>query len=607
METQRIDPENYLSYLFLAPVALISCHNLDAVPDSFRKLESFLGRGYWAAGFFSYELGYAFEDFKAKNRFGFPLIWIGIFKQPLIFDHRRGQFLNKKAEPFFSHKVNPASGYCLKDIKFNKTPIGYTRDIKRIKDNIAKGFTYQVNYTLKCKFKFHGSRLSLYNNLRNNQPVAYSAFIKDRQFSILSFSPELFFRKEGRIITTRPMKGTISRGKNKRQDQEQVSRLRGSPKDKSENIMIVDLLRNDLGRISEVDSVRATELYSIEKYKTLFQMTSTVRARLKSELSLYGLFKSIFPSGSVTGAPKIRTMGIIRQLEREERGVYTGAIGFFKPNRDAVFNVAIRTLILEGKSGQMGIGSGIVYDSKPLKEHKECRLKAMFFELLGKRSLQVSSGRGKEKYELIETMKWSKKTGFSLLAYHLDRLRASAEYFNFSFNEKEIKAKLCRINKRLNKQFSYRLRLLLNREGRINLGYQRIKEIQEGFIPEISFSRQRMYSKNVFLYHKTTNRAIYEKQYNMARKNGLWDVIFENEKGEVTEGAISNIFIRKGRMYYTPPVRCGLLSGVYRQYFIKKNSRLVKEKVLRRKDLIKAEAIFLTNALRGMMRVRLRL
>ena len=379
LETQRFDQDNFLTHLFLNPQHLITCFSLNKIHESFKQLEKFLDQGYWAAGFFSYEMGYGFEKFDTNKRFSFPLIWLGIFKQPIIFDHRKQGSLDCLP---CSKRISPPLPYKLRGIRLSQNQNDYVRNIKRIKDFIASGLTYQVNYTIKCGFRFQGSIFSLYNNLRNKQAVSYGALINDPGFSLLSFSPELFFRKQGDSITVRPMKGTIARGRNKQGDRKQANKLRTSLKDKAENLMIVDLLRNDLGRISETGSVRVRQLYTVEDYRTLFQMTSTIQAKLKQGISMYKLFESIFPSGSVTGAPKIKTMELIRQLENQERKVYTGALGYFSPNKDAVFNVAIRTLLLEGKYGEMGIGSGIVYDSDPVKEYKECKLKARFFSPL---------------------------------------------------------------------------------------------------------------------------------------------------------------------------------------------------------------------------------
>ncbi|MGD9014518.1 MAG: aminodeoxychorismate synthase component I [Candidatus Omnitrophota bacterium] len=594
LETQRVDKENYLSYLFFQPISVITCFNLDRIYQAFQQLETFLDKGYWAAGFFSYEMGYAWEDFKANKRFAFPLIWLGIFNQPLIFNHLKGEFISTPISITRGLKNDWRAGkYRITDIRLNEKLPEYIRNIQRIKNYIAQGLTYQVNYTIKCRFKFQGSSLSLYKNLRNAQPVAYSSFIRDREFSLLSFSPELFFRKEGRLVKVRPMKGTISRGRTEKEDRFKMRALKASQKDRSENVMIVDLLRNDLGRISEAGSVRTVKLYTVEKYKTLFQLTSTVQSKLEGNPSVYEIFRSIFPSGSVTGAPKIKTMEIIRELEKRERRVYTGAIGFFKPNRDAVFNVAIRTLLLRGESGEMGIGSGIVYDSDPQREYHECQLKALFFT------------QKQKEFQLIETMRWSKREGFFLLSWHLDRLKSSADYFNFSFNAKRIKQELGRISRNFNPVFTYRVRLLLSCSGNVSINYQRIKRIPKQGIPKVVFARKKTNSQDIAFYHKTTNRRIYDQEYKWAKSKGFYEVIFENERGEITEGAISNIFIRYGKIYYTPPVTCGLLNGVYRQYLMKKKAPLVKERILRRRDLYQADAVSLTNAVRGMTRVRL--
>ncbi len=595
LETQRVDEENCFSYLFVDPVRIITCFNFDAVPQTFQYLERFLSRGYWAAGFFSYELGYGWEDFRIKRRFSFPLIWLGIFECPLIFDHLRKSFLTPMLSCCRGDVPFRFSGYQIKYLRLNESIGEYIRNIQRIKNYIAQGLTYQVNYTIKCKFEFQGSSLALYKNLRDAQPVAYSALIRDRRFELLSFSPELFFRKKGKLITVRPMKGTISRGRTVKEDEFQIRSLKASVKDRSENVMIVDLLRNDLGRIAEIGSVKVSKLYTVEKYKTLFQMTSTIQAKLRDNVSFYELFRNIFPSGSVTGAPKIETMKIIKELERRERRVYTGAVGFFKPNRDAVFNVAIRTILLRGTTGEMGIGSGIVFDSDPQREYKECELKAQFFVM--KRRVE---------FHLIETIRWSKKTGFFLLPYHLQRLKSSAKYFDFLFNEMTIKQKLKSISRCLNPAFHYRVRLLLSKEGNIHISYRRIRrEFGSHRELRVTFSGRSTDSSDIFLYHKTTNRRLYNQEYCRARRAGFFEIIFENEKGEVTEGCISNIFIRLGDVYYTPPVSCGLLEGVYRKYFIEKKAPFVKERVLRREDLFKADAVYLTNAVRGITRVRL--
>ncbi|MFA5393007.1 MAG: aminodeoxychorismate synthase component I [Candidatus Ratteibacteria bacterium] len=378
LETTRYDPKNFLSYVFFEPAGKIEINNYSDLPLFFNQIESFLKAGYYLAGFFSYEAGFGMEkSFKVGeglHPLPVPLARFYLFRNPLIFNHQSGRFTGGSLPKESGFPEN----YILKKLRLNVSSTEYRKSIRRIKELIAAGDTYQVNYTLKCKFNFSGSALGLYRELRERQTIPYSAFIKDRDFSLLSFSPELFFRKSGRKIIVRPMKGTIGRGKDTCRDRQQIELLKQSPKERAENVMIVDLLRSDLGRVSKVGTVRTDSLFDIEEYETLFQMTSTISGTLKENLSFEKMFEAIFPSGSVTGAPKIRTMEIIRELEKEERGVYTGAVGVFFPNRDAVFNVAIRTLLVNEKEGEMGIGGGITFDSDAGREYEECRLKALF-------------------------------------------------------------------------------------------------------------------------------------------------------------------------------------------------------------------------------------
>ncbi|MCX5641856.1 MAG: aminodeoxychorismate synthase component I [Candidatus Omnitrophica bacterium] len=400
LETTRVDSQNLLSYIFFEPDGKIEINNYSDLPLFFNQIESLLLSGYYLAGFFSYEAGNSFNvgapstcppkpwqmrtaPAGSMNQAAtvirspsspFPLACFYLFRNPLIFDHQSGLFTGGS----LPEESGSPKNYTLKNPLLTVGFTEYQKNVRRIKELIAAGDTYQVNYTLKCKFNFSGSSFGLYRDLRERQTVAYSAFIKDRDFSLLSFSPELFFRKSGRKITVRPMKGTIGRGKDACRDKQQIQLLEQSPKERSENVMIVDLLRSDLGRVSEVGTVRTDSLFDIEEYETLFQMTSTISGILKENLSFGDLFEAIFPSGSVTGAPKIRTMEIIRELEKEERAVYTGAVGVFFPNRDAIFNVAIRTMTITGAEGEMGIGGGITFGSDARQEYDECKLKALF-------------------------------------------------------------------------------------------------------------------------------------------------------------------------------------------------------------------------------------
>lgn len=600
LESARVDSENRLSYLFINPKEIISTSRVDQVESSLFRLDQALKEGSYVAGFISYEAGEAFEDkLKRSRTFDFPLLWFGVYQEPLIYDHCQGnfkstsqkiQFLIKQASPI--NKLRNKS-YCLKNIKSNISKGEYIKDITRIKRLIAKGLTYQVNYTFKLKFDFSGSESSLYLNLRDKQSVAYASLIKTAECSVISFSPELFFRKGVRQICTRPMKGTAQRGRNLKEDLKLSRELKASAKNRSENLMIVDLLRNDLGRISVTGSVRVPRLFRIEKYQTLFQMTSDVKSRIKDDCSCLDIFKHIFPSGSVTGAPKIKTMQIIRKLEKEPRNIYTGGIGFLAPDKTGVFNIAIRTLLIDkakGK-GQMGVGSGIVYDSDPISEFNECNLKADF---LTKKS---------EDFQLIETMLCRPNREVILLDLHLKRLENSAKYFDFIYQQQEILKALAKIKKHL-KPSPHRLRLLLDKEGNVKICASLLKSTIFRK-RKICISTKKTNSENLFLYHKTTNRYLYDQEYSRHKRLGFYDTIFCNEKNEITEGAISNIFIRKNNIFYTPPITCGLLDGVYRQRMFIIHKRRVKEKVLFKKDILTADEIYLSNSVRGLVKVQI--
>ena len=583
LETNRFDKDNHGSFLFSNPTKIIACDKLSDVKNALCEIEDYVSKGYYAAGFISYEAGFSFEESLNELRVDhdFPLLWFGIYKKPKIIDHKEKMTLLR-------HKNSP---YSIENLRPNISKKKYVSDIEKIKDFIRRGETYQVNYTFKYRFDFKGSACSLYEELKKKQSVSYSSLIKTDRFSIVSLSPELFFRKHKDRIEVKPMKGTIDRGKDLDGDREHVEELGHSLKNRSENLMIVDLLRNDLGRISKPGKVVTKKLFEVEKYETLFQMVSIVKAILKKRISIYDLLKAIFPSGSVTGAPKINTMKIINFLEREPRRVYTGSIGFFAPDGDGVFNVVIRTILIDNKrgSGEMGIGSGIVYDSDPYKEFDECELKADFIR------------KKKNYFKFIETILWRPKKGYFLLNKHLNRLLSSAEYFNVCYDKKAILKELKDLEKRLDRDYDHRVRLLFDEKGRMQASFTKINGHREA--ARVRFSEKKVRNNNIFLYHKTTSRDLYDEEHEKWRGKGYFDIIFTNKKDEVTEGAISNILIRKGRFYYTPPVDCGLLNGVFRRHLIETKKIPVKEKVLRREDILSADEVFMMNSVRGMVKV----
>jgi len=599
-ETTKFDLVNYHSYIFISPVDIIEIYDIKDIKYVFNEIESRLSKKYYIAGFFSYELGYGLDYVPNNNvqtHYRFPLAFFYVFKSPIVYDHINGHFINSNLNNVYD-TTELSLDYKITNLHLNISAKDYKNNIYKIKKYIASGDTYQVNYTIKSKFKFSGSLLGLYYNLRKMQSVSYSSFIKTPKFSIMSFSPELFFRKTDRNIVMKPMKGTIAHGKNLIEDRNQKLKLFKSIKNRSENVMIVDLLRNDLGKISDNGEVNVKHLFEIENYETLFQMTSTITSKLKQDITLYDLFKAIFPSGSVTGAPKIRTMQIINELEKETRGVYTGAIGFFSPDNNAIFNVAIRTILIEGENGELGIGSGIVWDSDPKKEFEECKLKSQFFI------------KKPVKFRLIETMLWSgnkkdkfTKHGYFLLNEHIKRLKESASYFGFSYNENEILRKLLKLKERFNKKERYKVRLLLSYNGKIVLTSTKIYLLNDK--NRIILSSYKTNPEDKFLYHKTTRRKLYNSEYKKYHQMGYLDVLFENKYGEITETSRGNIFIKIGKKYFTPPVKCGLLPGVYREYFIKLLKKNIVEKILTKQDIINADKIFVTNSVIGIKEVKI--
>ena len=458
----------------------------------------------------------------------------------------------------------------------------YNSSIKKIREFIAAGDTYQVNYTFPLKSEFKGCSESYYNQLCLTQRAPYSCFIDFGKFKVLSLSPELFFERKNNKIFTKPMKGTLRRGRWLEEDQEFINILKNCPKNRAENLMIVDLIRNDLGRIAELDSVKVTDLYNVEKYETVLQMTSTIEAKLNPQTDLFEILKSLFPCGSITGAPKIRTMEIINKLEPYQRGFYTGTIGFIKPGGDCIFNVPIRTIQLDSQKNTaiFSVGGGITYDSTAKDEFKECFTKSLFL------NTQTSE------FKLLESILLEDGNYF-LLKNHLKRISSSAKYFDFVLDKKVLLKKLKIICKQ-NKKGSFKIRILLSINGQIEITNSTL--IKEGSeeVKNITFASSHINSSDKFLYHKTTNRKVYED----AKKEfpDFDDLILFNEKGEVTESTIANIVIEKNGKKFTPPRQSGLLAGTFREELLNKGE--IKEKIILKEELLSADKIFLINSVR---------
>ena len=587
LETSRYDATNHTSYLFSKPTRFILAHRLEDIPTLFQQLETALNQGLWVAGYLSYECGYHFEKFEGVT-LPRPLAWFGIYSEVEIFDHF--QAIQASEQPIAPQKKESSARHepIAPSAALQISKACYIAAIAKIKEHLAAGDTYQVNFTDRLALTSSLSAVELFAALSAQQRVAYSALLNIEGASIISLSPELFFRIDGDRISTRPMKGTMPRGLDAQDDDRVANLLRNDAKNRSEHVMIVDLLRNDLGRICRAGSIQVETPFSIERYETLHQMTSSVIGRLDPGISFYDIFRALFPSASITGAPKHRSMQIIRQLERQPRGVYSGAIGFINPNRSSVFNVAIRTLIMREGHVTMGVGGGIVADSDADDEYRECLLKASF----------VTNRH--EPFQLIETLLWDGEV--ALLDLHLDRLESSALYFDFPFDRSHIRADLEHLTKCsvFRGRTPHRIRLTLAADGRLAKEISQISN-QDSEI-KIWLTDERTCSSDAFLRHKTTRRHQYDRLYETARNGGFDEVIFTNERGEITEGAISNIFIEKEGKLFTPPLASGVLPGVRRRHILETCTGS-EEAVLTLRDLKAADGIYLCNALRGLRRV----
>jgi para-aminobenzoate synthetase/4-amino-4-deoxychorismate lyase len=587
LETSRCDAENHRSYLFLDSLRILTAESAAELPGLFRQIEEALADGCYVAGFMSYESGYWLQGITDETARDLPLAWFGVYREPIVFDHNTGLFSGPPLPTLPQLQATQlAPAFREEEIALSLTPEDYRHKIAQIKEQIASGATYQVNFTGRIRLRNDASPAELYLALSQQQPVAYSALLNLGDRSILSFSPELFFRVRDRQIVTRPMKGTWPRGLDAAEDALAALALHHDEKNRSEHIMIVDLLRNDLGRICTTGSIRVDGLFSVERYPTLLQMTSTVYGTLPADIRWHEIFRSLFPSGSITGAPKISTMRIIRDLEDSPRGIYTGAIGFIAPTGDACFNVAIRTLMLENGAATMGVGGGIVYDSDHADEYAECRLKAAFLT------------RSQPTFELIETLLW--RDGYTLLPLHLDRLRLSCEYFDRPFEASEIEAHMHALGATFAPLSRHRVRLTLDRGGQIALTSSPLAANPETC--RVTIAAERTLSSDVLLLHKTTHRPLYDRLFAAARLTGFDDVLFCNERDEVTEGAISNLFVRIEGRLCTPPLACGVLPGVFRRHLLEAVPR-AEERILKLTDLHAADEIYLCNSVRGLRRI----
>jgi len=504
----------------------------------------------------SYEAAPAFDQaFVTHQSSDFPLAWAAVLE-----DQAADGNLESYSSPEWTPLVNRDE---------------YDRSVLRIKELIAAGDTYQVNYTFPLTSSFNsGDAFAWYRDLCVAQGAQYSAYLDLGRYKVLCLSPELFFRRTGNHVVTKPMKGTVRRGRWSQEDQDLAQWLKHSSKDRAENVMIVDLLRNDLGKVSVPGTVRVSSLFDLERFETVWQMTSTVEATLCDGTSLVDLMRALFPCGSITGAPKIRTMQIIRELEHFSRGAYTGAIGLLKPGGDCVFNVAIRTVVIDTELGMatFGVGGGVTIDSTAEREYEECLVKATFLY------------SQPEEFQLFESI-LLKDGKYFLLEEHLERLKGSAEYFGFVTR---IDADLDRIAAD-HQHGSFKVRLTLWKDGRIETQIMPIKATDE--VKRVRLATEPVDSSDRFLFHKTTRRRSGD------------DVIYWNERGEVTESSIANVVVSIDGELFTPPIESGLLAGVFRNQLLAEGK--IKERAISVKELQSTRDFFLINSVRKWMRASL--
>jgi para-aminobenzoate synthetase/4-amino-4-deoxychorismate lyase len=559
---------------FKNPLQILTAKNLKDVPETIHIAEdSVEKRHIYAIGFVSYEAGCAFDNAASnKTLTNFPYCSFALFEN-----------YNEISAPAFNKNYKPDYLFT-EDWSISIDKDEYYKRIEEIKHLIAEGETYQVNFTLRLRNRFSGSPEKLFNNLALSQQAEYPFFIEDDNFAICSASPELFFSLKGNKLISKPMKGTAARQPEYFSDITAKELLKKSEKNKAENTMIVDMIRNDMGRIANFNSVKVTDKFCCEQYPTVWQMTSTVESNTTASVS--EIFSALFPCASITGAPKINTMKIINKLESTPRKVYTGSIGIIMPNRQAFFNVAIRTAIINKKENtiEYGTGGGIVWDSTPEGEFEEATLKA-----------KVLSQAPWSEFEILETILWKPQNGFFLLERHLQRAENSAKYFKYRYHKDKIVAELNKLEERLQHESgkNFKIRLLIKGNGTFTIESSQLDSMPAK-TAVIKLAEKPVENQNIFLYHKTTNRDIYNNL-----KSGfadIDDVILYNENKEITESTIANIVLKINDKLYTPKISSGLLAGTYRQHLI--DSGKIKEKILYIDDLKKADEIFLINSVR---------
>jgi len=560
--------------VFTMPIAVLEATTLDQVEAVLRAADDHVRQGRHAVGFVSYEAAPAFDPALTAPRPGvMPLAWFGIFEAPRV--QADAQALSDR--PSVTWRERPSS-------------MSHAEAVETIRAAIARGDVYQVNHTVRLDVNVHGDTGALYRRLIAAQGGGYGARLHTGRFEILSASPELFFHRDADLIVTQPMKGTARRGRWLEEDNRRAADLAASPKERAENVMIVDLIRNDLSRIAAPGTVEASRLFDVQRLPTVLQMTSMIEARLRAGVSTWEVFKALFPCGSVTGAPKIAAASMIARLEPDPRGVYCGAIGHMAPDGTSTFSVAIRTMTIDHDSGraEYGVGGGITWDSAGSEEYDELRAKtAILTDDL-------------PRVELIETMRLENGR-YARMDFHLDRLRDSAEYFGVHPASALRDAAGRALDDHAHSAAGpARVRIVVSPEATVRLESSPLDRSPTS-LPLVALATSPVRRHNRFLFHKTTHRSVYDQH--RAQHHQAFDVLLWNEENEITEFTIGNVVAELDGARWTPPRGCGLLAGAMRAELLAAGR--IAERVIRRTDLARATRLWLVNSVRGEVEVRL--
>ncbi|MGO8670742.1 MAG: aminodeoxychorismate synthase component I [Capsulimonadaceae bacterium] len=557
---------------FARPTRLIVAERVEDVEDALSSVDKAVKGGAYAAGYVAYEAASAFDPAMVTHSgAAVPLVLFGIFDTPL------------------GSPVPRSSGeYSVSGWSPSVSRERYSRDVNGIREAIARGDVYQVNYALQFTASIEGDDLAYFDRLCAAQGLGYHAYLNLGRYRILSVSPELFFRRAGNRVVTRPMKGTIARGRWSEEDHARKTALAASEKDRAENVMIVDLLRNDLGRLATPRTVAVDNLFQIEAYRTVYQMTSEISATVPSSTTLTDLFRALFPCGSITGAPKISATRLITALESRQRNVYCGAIGYVAPGGDARFNVAIRTVLVDTEHGtaDYGSGGGITWDSAPDTEYEEAIVKMAVL------------GEEWPDFGLLETILLDEGS-YSLLDRHMQRLHASAEYFDIPVDIADVRQELSAYASACGSG-AWRVRVVVSKDGAVTVEGRPLPPTPSPVVVAVAGSP--VDSTNRFLYHKTTNRKTYERH--MSEHSGIFDVLLWNERRELTEFTMGNVVVEIDGVRWTPPLSSGLLPGTLRAELL--DAGEIHERALTFADIERAFHMWFINSVRGWVPVDLR-